>query len=407
MTTFLRMIEYYRMYKEHKRYLQDSIIKDLMRGKMVFIGGPRQVGKTTLAQMIGAKTYRHPQYLLFDDRVDRTLILSQTFNKNADLLIFDELHKYRHWKNYLKALYDKRKKEFHIIVTGSVRLDTYRQGGDSLLGRYYYYRLHPFSYAEIEDIHFSQKIGKELVFSDSREDHTAQLSRLMRTGGFPEPLFSNDKAITDRFRNTRLDRLVREDIRDLEPIRDLSAMHILVSLLPAKVGSLLSLNTLREDLQVSHRAVSHWMDILERFYYHFRIAPYTQKAIRSLRKEPKLYLWDWSEVEDKSKRFENIIASHLLKFCHYLYDVKGVKADLFFLRDVDGHEVDFLVTVNRKPWFAVEAKLDETNPSKNLEYFRSRLSIPYVYQVVFPSGTYISSRDVVVVSADRFFTALV
>jgi len=395
------------MYKEHKRYLQDSIIKDLMRGKMVFIGGPRQVGKTTLAQMIGAKTYRHPQYLLFDDRVDRTLILSQTFNKNADLLIFDELHKYRHWKNYLKALYDKRKKEFHIIVTGSVRLDTYRQGGDSLLGRYYYYRLHPFSYAEIEDIHFSQKIGKELVFSDSREDHTAQLSRLMRTGGFPEPLFSNDKAITDRFRNTRLDRLVREDIRDLEPIRDLSAMHILVSLLPAKVGSLLSLNTLREDLQVSHRAVSHWMDILERFYYHFRIAPYTQKAIRSLRKEPKLYLWDWSEVEDKSKRFENIIASHLLKFCHYLYDVKGVKADLFFLRDVDGHEVDFLVTVNRKPWFAVEAKLDETNPSKNLEYFRSRLSIPYVYQVVFPSGTYISSRDVVVVSADRFFTALV
>lgn len=392
---------------DRKRYIENNIARDLARGKMVFIGGPRQVGKTTLARMIGTRYYRYPQYLLFDDRQDRNVIITQTFNKNADLIIFDELHKYRHWKNYLKALYDKRKNDFRILVTGSARLDVYRRGGDSLMGRYYYYRLHPFSFAEALDIPAASSIGAELSFRDPSARSQKIIGRLMKGGGFPEPFFDLTDDVLPRFHTTRLDRLVREDIRDLETIRDLSAMHILVSLLPSKVGSPLSLNALREDLEVSHRAVSHWMEILDRFYYHFRLRPYTEKAIRSLRKEPKMYLWDWSEIENDSIRFENLIAGHLLKFCHFLYDGQGAKTDLWYLRDVDGHEVDFLVTIDRKPWFAVEVKHDEKKPSKHFAYFAARLSIPYLYQVVLTTGIYIQNKNVTIVSADRFLSGLV
>lgn len=392
---------------EHKRYTEQKIVSDLARNKMVFIGGPRQVGKTTLAQRIGTRYYRHSQYLLFDDRQDRKVIIAQTFNKNADLVIFDELHKYRHWKNYLKALYDKRKNDFHILVTGSARLDVYRHGGDSLMGRYYYYRLHPFSAAEALQLPITFVVGSELDFPDPTADSQEVISRLMKGGGFPEPFFDSTEAVIKRFQANRVDRLVREDIRDLEAIQDLSAMHILVSLLPSKVGSPLSLNALREDLEVSHRAISRWMEILERFYYHFRIRPYTEKVIRSLRKEPKMYLWDWSEIENESIRFENLIASHLLKFCHWLYDGQGIKADLWYLRDVDGHEVDFLVTIDHKPWFAVEVKRDESKSSKHLGYFATRLSIPYLYQVILTPGTYIQDKNVTVVSADRFLGGLV
>lgn len=392
---------------DQKRYIEKSIVKDLARNKMVLIGGPRQVGKTTFAQMVGARYYRHPQYLLFDDRQDRKIIIAQIFNKNADLVIFDELHKYRHWKNYLKALYDKRKNDFHILITGSARLDVYRKGGDSLMGRYYYYRLHPFSFAEALDLSAKYSVGAELSLQDPPSKSQNIIDRLMKGGGFPEPFFDLTNDVIKRFQTTRLDRLVREDIRDLEAIQDLSAMHILVSLLPAKVGSPLSLNSLREDLEVSHRAISHWMEILERFYYHFRLRPYTQKAIRSLRKEPKMYLWDWSEIEKESIRFENLIACHLLKFCHFLYDGQGDKVDLWYLRDVDGHEVDFLVTINHKPWFAVEVKYNDQKPSKHLDYFAARLSIPYLYQVILTPGVYVQNKNITIVSADRFLSGLV
>lgn len=392
---------------DQKRYIEQSIVKDLARNKMVFIGGPRQVGKTTLAQMIGTRYYQHPQYLLFDDRQDRKNIIAQIFNKDADLIIFDELHKYRRWKNYLKALYDKRKNDFHILVTGSARLDVYRRGGDSLMGRYYYYRLHPFSTAEVLNITTTGLTGNQLLLPDPILGSQEVIDRLMKRGGFPEPFFDTTDNAIQRFQANRLDRLVREDIRDLEAIQDLSAMHILVSLLPSKIGSPLSLNALREDLEVSHRAISHWMEILERFYYHFRIRPYAKKTIRSLRKEPKMYLWDWSEIEDESIRFENLIASHLLKFCHGLYDTQGVKAELWYLRDVDGHEVDFLVTIASKPWFAVEVKLNDQKLAKPLTYFSERLSIPYLYQVILTPGVYLQNKNVTVVSADRFLSGLV
>ena len=201
--------------------------------------------------------------------------------------------------------------------------------------------------------------------------------------------------------------MVREDIMDMEAIRDIGSMKLLSDLLPAKVGSLLSLNAIREDLEVSFRAVSRWMDILETFYYHFRIYPFSARKIRSLKKEPKLYLWDWSEVEDEAARFENLIASHLFKYTHFIADYEGFKADLHFLRDVDKREVDFLVSIDGKPWFAVQVKLNDTALSPQLLYFKERVAIPYVYQVVKKSAVDRLEKGVRIISAGKFLSGLV
>jgi len=214
--------------------------------------------------------------------------------------------------------------------------------------------LHPFSMSEIEGRAPRAKPFEPLPISDTASSEA--FSRLLERSGFPEPLFAATQRAHRRWQKERVDRFFREDVRDLEAIRDLSSMELMAELLPARVGSLLSLNSLREDLEVSHRAVSHWMDVLERLYFVFRIRPFTARAVRGLRKEPKCYLWDWSLVDDPGARFENMVASHLLKLCHWLEDVEGLDARLFHLRDVDKREVDFLVTLKQKPWFAVEAK---------------------------------------------------
>ena len=184
-------------------------------------------------------------------------------------------------------------------------------------------------------------------------------------------------------------------------------MKLLSDMLPERVGSLLSANALREDLEVSHRSVSSWLDILESFYYHVRVYPYSGKMLRSLKKEPKLYLWDWSEVADEAARFENLLASHLLKLCHYLYDAHGFKAHLHFLRMADKREVDFIVTIDGKPWMAIEAKLSDEDISKPLFYYRDALKIPFSYQVVKKFGVHKLTRGVHIVSADRFLAGMV
>ena len=194
----------------------------------------------------------------------------------------------------------------------------------------------------------------------------------------------------------------------METIRDLGSLQVLVEMLPEKVGSLFSLNALREDLQVAHKTVSLWVDILEKFYYHFRIYTFASNTIKSLRKEPKLYLWDWSQVENPSARVENMVASHLLKTVHWLYDSQGFKAELFFLRDREGREVDFLVTVNKKPWFSVEVKQNNKEASSHLKYFGQKLKIPFQYQVVGDMNTEDYIQDGVrVISATKFLGGLV
>lgn len=390
------------------RYLHSSITADLLGQKMVFIGGPRQVGKTTLAQVVGKHDYPHYAYLNWDSREDRKTILDGRYKGNAQLVIFDEIHKYKKWKNFVKGEFDKYRNTFAIIVTGSSRLDVYRKGGDSLMGRYHCYRLHPFSLAEVSGfIQKGNNPGGELHFAECGEKVRQYYDALFTYGGFPEPFLARDMKVLRRFHNERVDRLVKEDIRDLENIRDLSALQILVELLPGKVGSLFSLNSLKEDLQVTHKSVSHWVDILERFYYHFRIYPYNAKLIKSLRKGPKLYLWDWSQVNDEAARLENIVASHLLKFIHYLFDTEGYRCELFFLRDIERKEVDFLVTFDKKPWFAVEVKKSDSALSKELRYFAKKLDIPYAFQIVGSEHIDHYKEGIRIMSVEKFLAALV
>ena len=386
------------------RYLTTYIVDDL-KDKMVFVGGPRQVGKTTLSRDFVAAHFKSNAYFNWDNRADRKAIIAASWPGDAELLIFDEIHKYRQWKGLIKGEYDKLKDTFKFLVTGSARLDLYRRGGDSLQGRYHYYRLHPFTLAETEGILYKSSILKELPIGQGFHQDT--LNELDVFGGFPDPYIKQSKRQLRRWHNEKIERMCREDILDIQSIRDIGNMKLLSDILSSKVGSLLSLNAIREDLEVSHRAVTHWMDILESFYYHFRIYPYSTKKIRSLKKEPKLYLWDWSEVEDEAARFENLIASHLLKFVHFITDYEGYRAELYFLRDVDKREVDFLVTIDAKPWFAVEAKLSDTNLSPNLLYFKERLSIPYIYQTVKREKIDRLEKGARIISAGKFLSGLI
>lgn len=388
-----------------KRYLQAYIEKDI-RKKMVFIGGPRQVGKTTLAQLIGKEEFVKFSCLNWDNPADRRKILAMQFDPVATLIIFDEIHKYRKWKNYIKGQFDTYRDRFSILVTGSARLDVYRKGGDSLMGRYYYYRLHPFSLSEVLGSGVPIEPFRDITLQTHPQSR-AQFERLLAFGGFPEPFLSKDGETSRRWHNQHIERLIKEDIRDIENIRDLSALQILVEMLPPRAGALLSLNALREDLAVAHGTIALWMDILERFYYHFRVYPFASSAIKSLRKEPKLYLWDWSQVPEAGSRLENMVASHLLKLCHFLYDAQGHKAELFYLRDKDQREVDFLVTVDKKPWMAIEVKLSDQTPAKQLHYFGDRLKIPFKYQLVQTENVDFLQDGIRVISADKFLNALV
>jgi uncharacterized protein len=392
-----------------KRYLT-SVIQEDVKEKMVFIAGPRQVGKTTLSQGI-AKLFSNSLYLLWDKKEDRMKMMKSAWPAEASLIILDELHKYKKWKTYIKGEYDHYKNKHHFIVTGSARLDVYRKGGDSLQGRYHHYRLHPFSIAEMDSKQTPQNVEpfKELKFSQEFDDkkNTKALQKLLEFSGFPEPLLAENVRTHRRWQKQRMERFFREDIRDLGNIQDLSSMQLLIDLLPEKAANLLSLNSIREDLDVSHKALSRWVTILEKLYFCYLIRPFNHKFIRSIKKQPKMYLWDWTLLQDKGLRYENLIASHLLKYCHFLEDYHGYKAELFFLRDVDKREVDFLVTVDRKPWFAVEAKSGSQKPSPHLKYFKSHINIPYVYQVVCEDCEDVVVDGIRVMPASKFLLGLV
>ena len=387
-----------------KRYLTNAVLEDLAR-KMVFVGGPRQVGKTTFAREIVARHFKHAGYFNWDNREHRQSIMNGIWPGNADILIFDEIHKYRKWKQLVKGYYDVLQDRFRFLVTGSARLDIYRKGGDSMLGRYHYYRMHPFSLAEVCRKNSEISIFNPFDIPDNNE-HDSLLT-LLEFGGFPEPFIDQRSRSLRRWHNEKTDRLFREDIRDTGQVRDIVNMQLLGDILPSRAGSRLSLNSIRKDLQVSHRAITNWLGILESFYYCFRIFPFASKRFRSLKKEAKLYLWDWSEIPDEGARFENFIGSHLMKLAHFLYDFEGYKSDLFYLRSAEKKEVDFLFTIDGKPWFAVEVKVNETNVAPTLLYYKHKLDIPYCYQVVRKPGVDILKDDVRVVSADRFLLGLI
>jgi hypothetical protein len=353
---------------------------------MVFVGGPRQVGKTTLAlALLGPKADEtHPAYLNWDHPGVPPRIRRAELPPGERLLLFDEIHKYGRWRNLLKGIYDTEKSRRRILVTGSARLDYYRKGGDSLAGRYRSFRLHPFSLREL-----GPSAG------------AAELTALLKFGGFPEPLFAQDEAEHRIWHRDRMSRVVREDLRDLEHVREISLVEHLVDMLPARVGSPLSVKSLCEDLQVDYKTTERWLQILENLYVCFRIAPYGPPRVRAVKKERKLYLWDWSVLEDPGPRFENLVASQLLKYCHWIEDTEGHSMELRFLRDTDRREVDFVVLRDRRPFVAVECKSGEKNVGPALRYFAERTPIPHFYQVHL-GARHFSTGNITVVPFARF-----
>ena len=368
-----------------ERYLQKQILKDL-NSKMVFVGGPRQVGKTTLALDLA---YSSHVYLNWDIPEHRERILKYELPEKG-LLIFDEIHKYRQWRNYLKGLYDERKKNCQFLITGSARLDYYRFGGDSLQGRYHYLRLHPLSFAEL------------------KMSSSSHLQQLLQLGGFPEPYLKKNEIESKRWSLEYRNRLIQDEVRSLEGIENLGQLELLMIRLPEVVGSPLSINSLREDLQLNHKTVSRWLNVLERLYAIFRLAPFGAPKIRAVKKEQKHYHYDWTLVDNSALRFENMIACHLLKWTHYLYDTQGREMALCYFRDVHKREVDFVVTENRKPYLFVECKLSDDAPSEGLKYLKTKFPSVPAWQISLQGKKdFLSKENIRICPAGLFLNQLI
>ena len=331
----------------NRRYL-DAVVRADLEAKMVFVAGPRQVGKTTLAKQILPD---QAGYLNWDVPEHRESILTRELPA-VPVLALDELHKYRSWRNYLKGLFDGAGQGMRILVTGSARLDAYRRSGDSLQGRYHLHRLHPLSVAELGD--------------------PSSLHDLLRLGGFPEPFFSGSERTARRWSRDYRTLLIREELTSLEQIVDLGNLELLALRLPDLVGAPLSLNAVREDLGVSHDAVRRWVAALERLYAVVRLSPFGAPAMRAIKKAQKHYLFDWTRVPEMPQRFENLVAMALLKWVHQQQDAEARDLELRYFRDLDGREVDFVVTERRVPILLVEAKWADTRVDRNLRYLKQR-----------------------------------
>ncbi len=358
---------------------------------MVFIGGPRQVGKTTLAKDILKRNYSSGVYFNWDLDEDRRDILSKKWKNDSGLVVFDELHKFPKWKNWIKGIYDTKEENINFLVTGSARLDIYRRGGDSLLGRYHYWRLHPFGLDE-----YPKSIAPNEAFS-----------RLMSVGGFPEPFLDGDEREARRWRRERFSRVLREDIRDLEPIRNISYLNLLIEQLRTRVGSHIAISNLAQEIQVSPKTVTKWLDILERMYLVFIVKPFAKNLPRAVIKPPKIFFFDNADViGDKGAIFENLVATHLLKRNHSLEDREGFRYDLRYIRDKEGREVDFAILKDGVVEELIEAKFSETEISSHLKYYAEKLNPKKVIQLVGKPKRSYSSGKIDVLDPIEYFGCL-
>ncbi len=349
-----------------KRYIMNEVLKDLKK-KMVFIGGPRQVGKTTLAKSLLSDHFSKGIYLNWDFDENRRDIIKKKWQEEDKVIIFDELHKYPKWKSWIKGIYDVVGDKHSIIVTGSARLDVYRRGGDSLMGRYHYWRLHPFSLDEIPS-------------GISSKD---ALKRLMTVGGFPESFMSGNEKEARRWRRERYDRILKEDIRDLESIQNIQLLNLFLDLLRQRVSSLITLTNIANDIQIAAKTAKAWLELLERMYLIFIVRPYTKSLPRAIQKPPKVYFFDNGDViGDEGAIFENLVAAALIKKLHFLEDRDGYRYELKYIRDKEGREVDFAIVKDNQLEEIIEVKYGDESISKSLVYYAQKLMPKKATQIV-------------------------
>jgi predicted AAA+ superfamily ATPase len=342
------------------RFYQDAILRDLEK-KMVFLCGPRQVGKTWLAKKI-AESFQHSVYLNYDRMEDRDILHREAWLEKTDLLILDEIHKMPDWKNFVKGIFDTRPPHLRMLITGSSRLEMFRQVGDSLAGRFFRHRLMPLSISEL------LKTG---------ESSSTDVERLITRSGFPEPFLAENPVDSDRWRLQYIDGLIRTDILDFEKIHDFRAIQLVLELLRRRVGSPISYVSIAEDASISPNTVKKYIEIFEALYVVFKVAPHSRNIARSLVKEPKIYFYDTGMVAgDDGVKFENFVALSLLKHVYALNDYKGQPAELRYIRTKDGDEIDFCIAIDDIPESLIEVKMQYRDIPSALSRFHKRHSIP-------------------------------
>jgi len=381
--------------------------------QMAFVSGPRQVGKTTTCRAYS------DFYFNWDNEDDREQLLSgsaalvESFGLNrlavtTPGILFDELHKYPRWKQFLKGFFDVYGDQLRIIVTGSNRLEVYRRGGDSLMGRYFSYRMHPFSVAESLT---KQLPDAERIIRAPKKPRAADYDALWKYGGYPEPYLKRDPRFSRRWQSLRMEQLVREEIRDLTQIQQVDQLQILVRLLAARSAHQLIYGNLAKDVRVTIDTIRRWIDVLQSLHLGFLVRPWYKNVSRSLRKEPRWFLRDWASIEDPGDRAETFVACHLLKAVDGWNDMGLGDFELGYLRDKEKREVDFLVARDGKPWFLVEVKQRDEQMGRALEYFQKQLDAPHALQVVLDAD-YVSAncfakpRGPLVVPARTFLSQL-
>ncbi|MBI2119278.1 MAG: ATP-binding protein [Elusimicrobia bacterium] len=406
--------------------IQDLYLFDekLQGGKMVFLSGPRQVGKTTFAQNNLKKFGDTKLYFNWDDPFIRReyvrnphfldVVLSGSSHP-MPWIVFDEIHKHKNWKNILKGLYDHYHSKARFLITGSARLDYFRSSGDSLVGRYFSYKMLPLSLAEGAQ-NFDFLLSQDNVLSHPVENKLVHLldripiakfknalKKLYEFGGFPEPFLKASANFSVKWRRDYQSLLSKEDVRDLSRIQDLKGLEQLLLLLPERVGSPLSINSLREDLQVNHRTISNWLEVLKKVYLLFSILPWSKNLARAIRKENKFYFYDWTFVEDPGARFENMAAVHLLRLVSRWNELGLGNFDLRYVRTKQKQEIDFLIIKNQKPLALFEAKVSDTQVQPSSLYLSCILSVPF-YQVVLNTDKVVSnSQNIFTIPAVQFF----
>jgi predicted AAA+ superfamily ATPase len=381
-----------------EKYIFDP---EMNAGKMIFLTGPRQVGKTTLARNWLAGQDAGDLYFNWDDpAVAREYkrnplffknIIDDRFDKKPLSLVFDEIHKQKNWRNILKGIYDTNKEKITLLVTGSARLGWYRKSGDSLIGRYFSYQMLPLGLPEaVNDFSHILMTDDPLRSINGLTDYLRKikpanteekLDTLLAFGGFPEPFIKNSTRFYNRWNTEYKSLLTKEDIRDLSRISDIKGIGQLIEILPSKVGSLLSVNSIAEDTGSHHATISRWLDILKAIYLIFTLRPWYKNITRSIKKENKLYFYDWSNVPEAGCRFENLLAVSLIKMAVRLTEIGLGSFEIMHIRNKEKQEVDFVLVKNGKPVALFEAKESDSDISKAGLYFGKQLSVPY-FQIV-------------------------